>query len=658
MDARGNITWMVLGNGVETFAVYNEQSGHIEKLEAYDANGAELQEVDYIFDLYGTLRQRHDRSAGEDLSEDLSYDSLNRLVRVELTAPGHQIATPLETLALNYDAIGNITFKSDVGQYHYGGGNAGPHAVTSAGYDVFAYDLKGNQVSGAGRNITYSVFDKPISIRKGGQSTEFIYGIGQQRIARLDANEIDGEKLTHYLGDVEFIETDGSARFKRHISSVAVADFYPGTGAVSLNYLVRDHLGSPHNLTDESGTIESAIWLNFDAFGQRRDGSWQALLDDFSTTTLGRISTRGFTGHEQLDAMGIIHMNGRIYDPGLGRFLQADPFIQAPENGQSLNRYSYVLNSPVSYTDPSGYFSLKRFFKRWGRTIVSIAAGYFTYGAAAGWAFGFMPSVALGVASAGAYTASAVVGGAASGFVMGAISGGGVRGAVAGAFLGAAFAYVGEQISTGIRNWRNGRGELWRVEYHGNIDDFLTEHISDPTSVQVDQLFVNGQSNKIDKAVKLGFEQLGRPAEFFVFHNPTHGVIADTVESALGKVFNTSSISRQLSELLSGQAQSLINITAHSQGAIIVSNALRQMAPGTLTTNTVVNFNGAAVGPKIFAKTVQGAGASPGIYQAHTFDAVPNLIGMATWNPIKILGSVLVSPLLLTSLSPHTFYSP
>ena len=56
-----------------------------------------------------------------------------------------------------------------------------------------------------------------------------------------------------------------------------------------------------------------------------------------------------------MDGLGIIHMNGRIYDPTLGRFLQADPHIQAPMNSQNYNRYSYVLNNPMSYTDPSGY---------------------------------------------------------------------------------------------------------------------------------------------------------------------------------------------------------------------------------------------------------------------------------------------------------------
>ncbi|WP_371196337.1 RHS repeat domain-containing protein [Glaciecola sp. SC05] len=59
----------------------------------------------------------------------------------------------------------------------------------------------------------------------------------------------------------------------------------------------------------------------------------------------------------------IIHMNGRIYDPTLGRFLQADPFIQAPNDSQSFNRYSYVLDNPMTMTDPSGYISLNPFKK-------------------------------------------------------------------------------------------------------------------------------------------------------------------------------------------------------------------------------------------------------------------------------------------------------
>lgn len=79
-----------------------------------------------------------------------------------------------------------------------------------------------------------------------------------------------------------------------------------------------------------------------------------------------------------MDAFGIVHMKGRIYDPTIGRFLQADPHIQAPLNSQNYNRYSYVLNNPLSYTDPSGYFfkSLFKFVKKYWKTIVAIAASY------------------------------------------------------------------------------------------------------------------------------------------------------------------------------------------------------------------------------------------------------------------------------------------
>jgi len=57
-------------------------------------------------------------------------------------------------------------------------------------------------------------------------------------------------------------------------------------------------------------------------------------------------------------------MNGRIYDGRLGRFLQADPQIQEPNNAQSLNRYSYVINNPLSYTDPTGYFFMKKLWNK------------------------------------------------------------------------------------------------------------------------------------------------------------------------------------------------------------------------------------------------------------------------------------------------------
>lgn len=69
-------------------------------------------------------------------------------------------------------------------------------------------------------------------------------------------------------------------------------------------------------------------------------------------------TNRGFTDHEHLDGIGLIHMNGRVYDPVIGRFLSPDPWIQDPNNSQSFNRYSYVWNNPLRYTDPTGEVSM------------------------------------------------------------------------------------------------------------------------------------------------------------------------------------------------------------------------------------------------------------------------------------------------------------
>ncbi|MGD9992552.1 MAG: RHS repeat domain-containing protein [Salinivirgaceae bacterium] len=64
---------------------------------------------------------------------------------------------------------------------------------------------------------------------------------------------------------------------------------------------------------------------------------------------------RGYTGHEHLDGAHIINMNGRMYDPIIGRMLSPDPVLQNPYSTQNYNRYSYVMNNPLKYTDPTGY---------------------------------------------------------------------------------------------------------------------------------------------------------------------------------------------------------------------------------------------------------------------------------------------------------------
>ena len=94
----------------------------------------------------------------------------------------------------------------------------------------------------------------------------------------------------------------------------------------------------------------------------------------FLNMTFNQPTNRGYTGHEHIDGLDIIHMNGRIYDANIGRFMQADPNIQSPGNFQNYNRYSYVLNNPLSMTDPSGFFfhKLIRSVRKHWKQIVSI----------------------------------------------------------------------------------------------------------------------------------------------------------------------------------------------------------------------------------------------------------------------------------------------
>ena len=124
-------------------------------------------------------------------------------------------------------------------------------------------------------------------------------------------------------------------------------------GTSKMYYTTTDHLGSINMIVDEMGIIQAD--MSYDAWGRRRNAQdWSYTLGSLSTTS---ITDRGYTGHEHMDAFNLINMNGRAYDAKLGQFLSPDPFVQAPENTQSYNRYAYCLNNPLKYTDPSGYMT-------------------------------------------------------------------------------------------------------------------------------------------------------------------------------------------------------------------------------------------------------------------------------------------------------------
>ncbi|MGO0309661.1 RHS repeat domain-containing protein [Endozoicomonas acroporae] len=182
--------------------------------------------------------------------------------------------------------------------------------------------------------------------------------------------------MTRYVGNVEFItRPSGNREVKRYINGVVIDTKTTRAGSItisSVQLLFKDHLGSVHTIMNGNSMMVLQR-QSFDPFGLRRDPTnWQVLLEEQLSLFNTQYTTRGFTGHEQLDEVGLIHMNGRVYDAKLGRFLQADPFIQALGNTQSFNRYSYVLNNPLNAVDPSGYFfkAIKRAFKKITRRVI------------------------------------------------------------------------------------------------------------------------------------------------------------------------------------------------------------------------------------------------------------------------------------------------
>jgi RHS repeat-associated protein len=135
----------------------------------------------------------------------------------------------------------------------------------------------------------------------------------------------------NYYTDVSYLTAE---------SGIFAAHERRSDGAEALYYLHADHLGSLVLATDAQGKPTER--RRYDAWGQPDGGAWR-----FS---------RGYTGHEHLPEFGLINMNGRMYDPLLGRMLSPDSYVVDPYFAQDYNRYSYARNNPLVYVDPDGEF--------------------------------------------------------------------------------------------------------------------------------------------------------------------------------------------------------------------------------------------------------------------------------------------------------------
>ncbi|MFL0799076.1 MAG: FG-GAP-like repeat-containing protein [Agarilytica sp.] len=405
LDARGNIVSEILGNGVETRRTYKDNNGRLDTIVSdLGITIGGVQNLQFTFDSLGNLDYREDHK--NNFREDFIYDTNNRLK----TSAADYGNGDLRTTQVTYDSLGNILTKSGVGSYKYGSqceNGFGPHAVCEIRGNKnadYIYDVNGNMTSGDGRSISYTSFDKPDQIIKGLNTTDIYYGPTRSRYFRQDSVDTQITRYTYVGGIYEKVEflNDGvsinKTEERHYIGGFAIITLEDrsaeDSGNAKTRYLHKDHIGSITAITDEGATVVEEF--SFDPWGKRRaasldeleflHGPWAGLTTNqkHNLTTLPNelaslVTNRGFTGHEQMDTVGLIHMNGRVYDAELGRFIQADPVLQAPTDLQSYNRYSYVRNNPLSLVDPSGYSWLSKQYKSIKKNAVKAWQGFLKY---------------------------------------------------------------------------------------------------------------------------------------------------------------------------------------------------------------------------------------------------------------------------------------
>lgn len=249
-------------------------------------------------------------------------------------------------------------------------------------------------------------------------------------------------------------------------------DFTESSG--SFKFLHKDYIGSILAISDEAGNkLEQR---HFDAWGNfthLQIGNGSIITDKNSIDVASLLVDRGYTSHEHFAEVGIIHMNGRLYDPLLRRFLNADEYIQDPYNTQNYNKYGYVMNNPLMFNDPSGEVWAAGFFLTWVAPILwgtlvgtAVSAGLYIVKSliTGSWSWnGFARTLLIGAVSGGAtggilgtMSATSFTGAAIFGSMSGGISGGidalfngrnFFTGLYKGAVLGAAIGGIGYSIN-------------------------------------------------------------------------------------------------------------------------------------------------------------------------------------------------------------------
>ena len=220
------------------------------------------------------------------------------------------------------------------------------------------------------QHIEYNSFNKVTQITEEDPVTnailrqlDLVYGTGNQRVFQQMQN---GQNVTtkYYVGsDYEVENKDGVITRVHYIftpSGLAAIVKRDEQNNDVLNFVLNDHLGSVQVLANAAGQLLEEF--SYDPWGLRRNlvtlevYAWAAMPVTgmeygFTDHSLSREERNG----KHLDIFTLVNMNGRIYDPSIGRFLSPDPVLQFPNFTQGLNPYAYALNNPLRFVDPDGY---------------------------------------------------------------------------------------------------------------------------------------------------------------------------------------------------------------------------------------------------------------------------------------------------------------
>ena len=356
MDAFGHVKEATLGNGVPVNEILDAATGRMTNIQA--GLGSAIQNLSYACDQAGNLEHRQDLRQG--LTESFTYDNLHRLKTASVQGG--------PTMGIDYDAVGNITHKQVTGSadpaanynlnYHYPANGARLTSISGDLAATMVYDANGS-ITGGLYTVTWTAFNMPASISKPGQGTStFKYGPDRQRY-RHDYTENGSIITRHIVGQLfEAVHKATVEEYHHHVMAygeVVATHIRRSNGVHGTVWPLKDHLGSVDVMLDEAQ--QEVARTSFDAFGRRRSAlTWNGLPEPGTIVGGAReFTNRGYTGHEMLDSVDLVHMNGRVYDPLIGRFLSRDPVVAHPGSTQGWNGYAYVTNNPLRFTDPSGF---------------------------------------------------------------------------------------------------------------------------------------------------------------------------------------------------------------------------------------------------------------------------------------------------------------